>query len=68
MPKKDAVKDPTIKEMYEAAKKLGLEPEIEKNKYYPRSWWERKGRLRIKKTKSKIEIMKKISRLIKAMR
>lgn len=54
--------------MYEAAKKLGLEPEIEKNKYYPRSWWERKGRLRIKKTKSKIEIMKKISRLIKAMR
>src|SRR5665647_1953456 len=44
--KKDSLGAPDIDEIMRAAKELGLNPSCEDEKMYPRSWWERKGRVR----------------------
>ncbi len=42
---KDSVKSPELKEIETAALKLGLNPVVETEKAYPRSWWEWSGRV-----------------------
>ncbi len=63
-----AVSSPKLREITKAAKKLGLNPEIEKNKSYSKSWWEGSGRVTVDKTMPKREILIKISNMIRGAR
>ncbi|MDD3984843.1 MAG: signal recognition particle protein Srp19 [Methanobacterium sp.] len=63
-----SVSSPKIREIFKAAAKLGLNPETEKNKSYPRAWWEISGRVIVDKTMAKNQILIKISNIIKASR
>lgn len=67
LPKKNCIDKPSLSELEEAAKILGLDVIIEQDSAYPKSWWER-GRIIIRKRDNlkKSEIMKLIaSNLIK---
>ena len=64
VPRELAVPKPTLKEVVEAAEQLGLDPIVEENKSYPKSWWQHKGRVLVKKVNSKINILKAIARKI----
>ena len=68
IPKKNAVNTPKLREISRAASKLGLNPEVENNKAYPKSWWENSGRVIVDKNQSKREILIKISNTIKGFR
>jgi signal recognition particle subunit SRP19 len=68
VPQEYAVKSPKLREISNAAAKIGLNPEIEKGKSYPRSWWEISGRVMVDKNLPKQEILLKISKMIKASR
>ena len=43
--RKNAIKEPQLNEIKEAAKQLGLNPEAEPEKAYPKTWWEVSGRV-----------------------
>ncbi len=66
--KKDAVSSPKLREISSAAKKLGLNPEVENEKSYSKSWWESAGRVIVDKKMPKREILLKISNMIKGSR
>ncbi len=66
--KESAVNSPKIREITQAAKKLGLNPSVEKYKSYPPSWWEGSGRVIVDKKMRKQEVLLKISNLIKGSR
>lgn len=66
--KKNAVPSPKLREISNAAKKLQLNPEVENGKAYSRSWWENSGRVTVDKNIPKMEILIKISNMIKGMR
>jgi signal recognition particle subunit SRP19 len=68
IPIQDAVSSPKLREISRAAEKLGLNPEVEKNKSYSRSWWELSGRVAVDKNQPKREILIKISKMIKGTR
>lgn len=68
IPKKYAVNTPKLREISRAASKLGLNPEAENNKTYPKSWWENTGRVIVDKNQPKREILIKISNTIKGFR
>lgn len=68
IPIKQAVSTPKLREIRQAAEKLGLNPYTEKGKSYPKSWWENSGRVRVDKKFSKREALLKISTLIKSSR
>lgn len=56
--KKKAVSSPKLREVFDAARALGLDPVLEEDKAYPREWWQAKGRVMVSKgefkTKSKL--------------
>jgi signal recognition particle subunit SRP19 len=66
--KKYAVNSPKLREISRAATKLGLKPEVENDKSYPKSWWENTGRVIIDRKQSKRETLIKISNTIKGFR
>ena len=66
--KENAVSSPKLREISNAAKKLQLNPEIENDKSYSKSWWETSGRVTVDKTNTKRETLTKISNMIKGMR
>lgn len=66
--RKNAIKEPHLNEIKEAALKLGLNPEVEPEKAYPKSWWEVSGRVLIDDKGPKSVIAKQISLAIKKMR
>ena len=68
IPKNNAVSIPKLREISRAATKLGLNPEVEKDKSYPKSWWESSGRVIVDKKQPKREILIKISNTIKGFR
>ena len=68
IPKRASVKNPKLSEIFDAAKKLGLDPEVESDKSYPKSWWERSGRVIVNKKSPKSEAAKEISKEIKFFR
>ena len=68
IPRRVSVKSPKLSEIAEAAQKLGLNPELEPDKSYPKSWWENSGRVTINKTTSKSDIARQISGMIKESR
>lgn len=65
---RDALEAPTLKEIEEAAKRLGFNPVTEPEKAYPKEWWEVSGRVLVDKTKPKSVILKEIAAEIKRMR
>lgn len=64
----DAVEDPTLKEIADAAESLDLDPEMEPEKSYPRSWWEESGRVLVEKTGPKSVTVKRIADEIRKSR
>jgi signal recognition particle subunit SRP19 len=66
--RKSSVDEPTIQEIDRAARKLGMNPEVEADKAYPKSWWESKGRVLIDNTAPKTALSRKIAATIKEMR
>jgi len=66
--RKNAVKLPKVEEIEKVAKMLNLEPEVEKEKAYPKTHWEKSGRVLVNKIGRKGEIAKEIAKGIKEMR
>jgi signal recognition particle subunit SRP19 len=65
IPKSFAIKSPSIDDIFNACIKLGLEAIIEHDKAFPRTPWEKSGRIIIKKTtKKKSEIILEISEIL----
>ena len=66
-PRRLSIKRPTIEDLSNTAKKLGFDVVIEKDKFYPRSWWEKSGRVIIidNNQKSKTDIIKEIAEGLK---
>jgi len=65
---RDSVKSPLLKEIEKASGELGLNPEVETDKAYPKSWWEISGRVLVDKKGPKSEIAKQIARKINMLR
>jgi len=63
-----AVKAPKIEEIEKVARSLNLEPEVEKEKAYPRTHWEKSGRVLVAKRGRKGAIVKDIAKGIKELR
>jgi len=66
--RKNAVKEPHLNEIKEAAKQLGLNPEVEPEKAYPKSWWEVSGRVLVDDKGPKSVIAKQIALEIRKKR
>ncbi len=62
------IPNPRLEEIYEAAKILGLNPEMQKDKKYPKNWFYSRGRIIVDKKKSKLEILKEIAKTVKTIR
>lgn len=63
-----AVTSPTLNEIEQAAKRLNLNPIVEKDKAYPKEWWEVSGRVLVDKVKPKSLLLKDIAKEIRRMR
>jgi Signal recognition particle 19 kDa protein len=66
--KKSAVSKPEFDEIFKAAQVLGLAPFPESDKSYPKSWWEKSGRIMIDNTEAKTASARKIAAEIKKIR
>ncbi len=66
--RKSSVKEPHLNEIKEAALELGLNPEVEPEKAYPKAWWEVSGRVLVDNKGPKSVIAKQISAGIKKTR
>ncbi len=65
---KDAVKSPVLKEIEKASLELNLNPAVETDKAYPKSWWVRSGRVVVDKKGPKSVMVKQIAHLINKTR
>lgn len=63
-----AVTSPTLSEIEQAAKRLNLNPIVEKDKAYPKEWWEVSGRVLVDKVKPKSLLLKDIAKEIRRIR
>ncbi len=68
VPRGMAVDDPSVEEIEEAAKVLGMSPEVVKDASYPRSWWERGDLVLVDKRKPKTDALKEIAQRIREAR
>ena len=59
--KKHAVEKPSVESIIKAAKSLGLNPTLEKDKAYPSRHWRNEGRVLVDKKESKRKILVKIA-------
>jgi len=66
--KKLSIVSPELKEIVYAAKELGINPVIESDKAYPKSWWEVSGRVLVDKKGAKSEIARQIAKKIRQKR
>lgn len=66
--RKNAVSSPKLREISRAAGKLGLNPVVENDKLYSKSWWESSGRVIVDRNMPKRELLLKISNMIKGFR
>ncbi len=66
--RRNAVKSPKVEEIEKVTRMLGLEPVLEKEKAYPKTHWDKSGRVLVNKVGRKGEIVKKIAKGIKEMR
>ena len=63
--RKLATKTPTVEDIAKAAKKLKLNPKIERNKTYPARWWRKTGRVLVRASDKKTKIIRRIALIIK---
>ncbi len=63
-----AVPEPTVKKIFTAAKYLELEPEIQSDKAYPRSWWENNGRILVEKKWSKQKTILEVAKIARRLK
>ncbi|RLI34706.1 signal recognition particle protein Srp19 [Candidatus Bathyarchaeota archaeon] len=68
LPLKLCVSTPTLKEIVEAAKLLGLNPQPNFSARYPRSWWTESGYVIVEKLGSKQETLRKLAEKLKEFR
>ena len=68
VPRKYAIKSPKVEEISYVARELRLEPEVEREKAYPKSPWDRSGRVLVTKRGSKGEIIREIAHGLRAHR
>ena len=66
--RKHAVKSPKVEEIGTVARTLNLEPDVEKEKAYPKAHWDKSGRVLVTKRGSKGEIVRSIAHGIKELR
>ncbi len=66
--REEAVPNPRIEELYEAALELGLNPEIEKEARHPRTWFTHRGRIIVDKVASKQELLRLIASKVREKR
>jgi signal recognition particle subunit SRP19 len=66
--KKHSLVSPDLREIEQAAIELELDPVVEKDKKYPKSWWEASGRVLVNKMGVKTEIVRQIARRITQIR
>ncbi len=59
--KRDSIKSPLLREIEKAAKELGMNPVIEADKAYPKSWWETSGRVLVDRKAPKSVTLKQIA-------
>lgn len=64
----DAVENPTLKEIADAARNLDLDAEMQPEKSYPKEWWEESGRVLVTKKWPKSVTVKRIAKEIKKNR
>jgi len=62
--RKISVTSPELKEIVQAAKELGLNPVVERDKAYPKSWWKVSGRVLVDKKGVKSGTVRDIARTI----
>ena len=55
---------PELKKIVQAAKELGLNPTVERDKAYPKSWWNFSGRVLVDKKGIKSGIVREIAKRI----
>lgn len=67
IPRNAAVRSPRVEEIVEAARILGLNPEVE-DASYPRRWWIDTKRIVVDKKWGKRETLKRISLEIRSLR
>ncbi len=65
--KEIAVRNPTIDEIFQAARKLGLNP-LKEEKAHPKRWWRKEGRLLVEKKGRKIDVLKSIGEIVSSKR
>lgn len=61
----DSVPNPSIDEVITATLKVGIKPEIERDKKHPSTWQATSGRILVPKSETKTVILKKIARSLK---
>jgi len=60
--KKYAIEKPSVDDIFNAAKSLGLNPRIEKEASYPGRHWKNEGRIIVDEKDSKIKILIQIAK------
>ncbi|MCX8174396.1 MAG: signal recognition particle subunit SRP19/SEC65 family protein [Thermoplasmata archaeon] len=60
------IQNPTVDNIAHALKKLKIEHEVEKDKHYPSDAYRKRGRVLVKKTGSKLEILVKIAKVLRS--
>ena len=66
--RRDAVEKPTVDEILVAALEMGLQAEAERDKHYPKEWWEKSGRVRVQKKGPKAALVREIATRIRRRR
>jgi len=66
--REEAVPKPSIREIYEAAESLGLNPVLEEEARHPSTWFTHRGRVIVDKAGSKQETLRLIASRIREAR
>jgi signal recognition particle subunit SRP19 len=62
VPKEAARESPTLEDVERAARAAGLEPRAEPKSAFPPRWWERRGRVLVKKKSTKERTLRSIAK------
>jgi len=66
--KKEAVSSPTIEELMNAVRELGLKWELQDERAHPSTPWKKEGRILIADDEPKTRVLKRIATLLKSYR
>jgi signal recognition particle subunit SRP19 len=68
VPAKLAMSGVTVEDIAKAAKRLKLNPKIERKKAFPSKWWRKSGRVLVKAADKKTKIIRKVALVMKKYR